>query len=124
MIERTFYCTCGDCVKLSAFMKQLYVPQKTFLLSDEGYYHFCMQALRACQWAHFEEVIEVKNPRRLYMKVTKKGGAFREHRWEPRVNAFREFLALIGDEEVIVKVMGDMYTNLKEIMEGYSSFVH
>lgn len=68
--------------------------------------------------ARFEEVTEVKNSRVLYMKIIKRGGAFREHRREARIKAFREFLALIGDEEVTAKVMGQRYADFEEMVEG------
>ena len=100
-------------------MKQVYMRQKTFLVSRKGYRHFQIKISAAPHLARYEPV---KNPHGL--KVLKTGGAFKEHRWEARIKAFREFLALIGDEEDIAKLIGERYADLKEIMEGYSSFVH
>lgn len=49
-------CTCVDCVKLSAFMKQVYVRQKTFLVSHKGYHHFQIKICAAHELARFELV--------------------------------------------------------------------
>lgn len=118
-IEKKFYCKCHDCAKLKAFMKQIYVPQKTFLVSRKGYSHFQRQIWSADDLADVEEVHSPykPNPYGPCIKVIK-SHIFEEQRWETRIKEFREFLSVIGEEEVIAKVMGDRYTNLKEAMEG------
>ena len=115
-IEKKFHCICRDCVKLNTFMKQIYVPQKTFLVSYKGYHHFERQILSARELARFEKV---HNPHGPCIKVIK-SHVFGEQRWEARIKEFREFLLVIGKEEDIAKVMGDRYTNLGEAMEGQS----
>ena len=118
IIGRRYHCTCDECVELGAFMKQLYVRQKTFIVSRKGFRHFQTQIWEPPELAWFEVV---KSPHGLCVKVIKTDSLIGEQRWEVRIKAFREFLALIGDEEVIEKVMEERYANLKEIMEGYSS---
>ena len=109
LIERRFDCTCDDCVKLNAFMKQVYVRQKTFLVSRKGFRHFRIK-IDASELARFEVV---NSPHGFCIKVIKTtAGPFGEPRWEGRIKAFKEFLALIGDEEVIAKVMKEGYANL------------
>jgi hypothetical protein len=116
LIERRFNCTCDDCVKLNAFMKQVYVRHKTFRVSRKGFRHFQIKIGAAYELARFEAV---NSPHGFCIKVIKAAaGPFGEQRWEGRIKAFKEFLALIGDEEVIAKVMEERYANLKEIMEG------
>ena len=108
-------------MKLIAFMKQLYVRQKTFLVSRRGHRHFHRQIWASHGLARIEAV---NSPHGFCIKVIKTDKPIGEQRWEARIKAFKEFLALIGDEEVIAKVMKERYTELTEIMEGYSSFPH
>ena len=108
-------------MKLIAFMKQLYVRQKTFLVSRKGYHHFQTHIWLSHGLFRMEAA---DSSHGLCIKVIRTDSPLGEQRWEARIKAFKEFLALIGDEEVIAKVMKERYTELTEIMEGYSSFPH
>ena len=106
--------------KLGAFMKQVYVRHKTFLVSRNRFHHFQIKIGVVRELARFEAV---NSPHGFCVKVIKIASPVGEHRWEGRIKAFKELLALIGSEEVVAKVVEEKYANLKEVMKGHSSFL-
>ncbi|KAK2465513.1 hypothetical protein APHAL10511_002405 [Amanita phalloides] len=112
VIEEKFTCDCRECADLNGFMKQLYVPERTFLVSRSGMRHFARQLMCAPRLARYRRL---QNGR--CIKVIK-SDTFSEHRWDVRVGHFRDFLRSIGDEDAIEKLMGDRYVDLKKSVES------
>ncbi|KAK2459478.1 hypothetical protein APHAL10511_008512 [Amanita phalloides] len=113
-IDMIVKCDCYECVKLNAFMKQLHVPQRTFLVSRPGLRHFALQLRLAPKLASFQKL---PSERGCCIKIIK-SDLFAEHRWDVRVKRFKAFLRLIGNDDAIEELMGEGYRDLKAALES------
>jgi hypothetical protein len=111
-------CGCQDCVVLDTFMLSG-AREHRFNLTESRRWHLELRLMSECILVTCT-TIGFGSPHTLV--VTKRFEATNVGQWEHRQREAKVFLAAIGDDRVIAKLMGPRYTDVQDALEGKRPF--
>ena len=116
---RKIGCGCGDCQKLDGFILNPKTTSETFRLAQARRTHLERQAAKASDLCTYQ-TIRGGSPHGL--QVTKLREVVQASVWDYRQKEAKIFLASIGSDSTISKIMGGRYTDVVAAVSGKAWF--
>ncbi|KAF8954905.1 hypothetical protein BDZ97DRAFT_1970033 [Flammula alnicola] len=116
---RKIGCGCGDCKILDHFIVNLPNESQTFSMAQPRRTHL-ERYLATCPDLCTYTTVRYGSPHRLI--VTKLPEVVLASTWNARQRAALKFLALIGPDDIIAKIMGGRYGDVKNAIAGSQQF--
>lgn len=118
---RRIGCGCSDCSSVNQFLasSSATITQQTFRLAQRRRTHLEIYLKTASDLVSYT-VVRSGSPHGL--AVTKRPEIVALAQWTARSKAARDFLAKIGDDALIAKIMGSQYGDVAKALEGTQPF--
>lgn len=113
-------CRCGDCMMVNRFLRSDAVTEM-FRVGEGRRVHIQGQLQTAVQGGFTFDTIRRGSPHTL--QVTKRQDVFVSGKWNTRVQKARNFLAIVGTPDQLVRIMGERYPDVQAALAGTKPFV-